>query len=89
MNFKDLPSKSIHGNGVQYIAKFNNMYGASIVNHSFSYGGDKGLWELAVIKFIEDDNWRITYNTHITDDVLGHLTDEEVNNVLVEISNLT
>jgi hypothetical protein len=52
-NFKELPSNSIN-NGIQYIFKADNGYGASIVQHDFSYGGKKGLWELAVTKYDED-----------------------------------
>jgi len=83
MNFQSLPSKSIHG-GVQYIAKFNNGYGASVVRHSFSYGNQQGFWELAVL----DSDGDITYDTPITDDVLGYLTEEDVENTLNKIKTL-
>jgi len=82
MNFETLPSNPIHG-GVQYLFKADNGYGASIVRHSFSYGGPQGLWELAVLK-----GEHLCYDTDITDDVLGYLTEEEVNNLLVRIANL-
>lgn len=92
IDFKKLPSNSIHGDGIQYIFKADNGYGASIVQHDFSYGANKGLWELAVIKYdklIEDEiSWDICYSTPITDDVLGYLNDEEVNETLDKISKL-
>ena len=35
--------------GVQKLYSFPNGYGASVIKHKGSYGGDKGLWELAVL----------------------------------------
>lgn len=64
--------------------KFSNGYGASIVRHSFSYGGDKGLWELAVL----DKKGNLDYSTPITGDVIGWLTEEEVEELLDKISML-
>ena len=81
-NFKNLPSNPING-GIQYKTSFPNGYGASIVKHSFSYGGNSGLWELAVLK---DD--LLCYDTPITDDVLGYLSEEEVNELLDKIEAL-
>jgi hypothetical protein len=91
-NFKELPNNPING-GIQYIAKYPNNYGASIVQHSFSYGKDKGLWELAVIKYEPNEtnirNFNLDYTTPITNDVLGHLTESEVNELLDKIEALT
>lgn len=83
MEFKELPSRSING-GIGYTFKAANGYGASIVKHSFSYGGSIGLWELAVL----DSDGSICYDTAITNDVLGYLTDEEVNETLLKIAEL-
>jgi len=78
-NVKTYP---IH-DGVGKEFKFENGYGASIVKHSFSYGGKKGLWELAVLK-----DGELCYDTPITSDVIGHLNDPEVDRLLEEIKRL-
>ena len=79
--------RELHG-GVQKIFKFDNMYGASVVKHKYSYGGDAGLWELAVIKYQDEDKWHIVYDTEITDDVIGYLTDGDVCILLKQIKHL-
>lgn len=61
---------------------FPNGYGASVINDG--YGGDSGRFELAVLK---DD--RLTYETPITDDVLGWLTEDDVEKALDQIAALT
>jgi hypothetical protein len=38
----------------QKIYKFGNNYGASVVCSNFSYGGDKGLFEVAVLDLAGD-----------------------------------
>ena len=86
MSFKNLPSNQING-GIQYLAFYPNGYGASIVQHQFSYGGDRGLWELAIIEGNEDE-WDICYSTPITSDVLGHLSESEVDELLIKIEAL-
>lgn len=75
-------TKQING-GIQHVFKFDNNFGASVVQHAFSYGGKEGKWELAVRK-----NDEITYETPITNDVLGWLEWEEVLDTLWEISKL-
>ena len=77
----------MHG-GIQKIFKFDNMYGASVVKHKYSYGNELGLWELAVIKYYADDEWHIVYDTKITDDVIGNLTDDDVCFYLEQIKYL-
>ena len=79
---------SIHG-GTQKLYRFLNNYGASVVCHSFSYGREYGLWELAVVTFPDSTNFhRLCYDTPITSDVIGHLTETEVEKLLIEIESL-
>lgn len=70
--------------GTQHLFKFANGYGASVVRHQYSYGGDAGLWELAVL----DDGGNLTYKTPVTSDVLGRLTEAEVAEALDQIAAL-
>jgi hypothetical protein len=84
--FKTLPSNQIN-DGIQYLAFYPNGYGASIVQHKYSYGNDQGLWEVAVIKGTEED-WNICYDTPITSDVLGYLSEADVEDVLLQIEAL-
>ena len=74
--------------GTQVVYKFENGYGASVVCHEFSYGGDQGLKELAVLTFPDDERYELCYSTEITDDVLGYLSDEDVADLLVKIEAL-
>lgn len=73
--------------GPRKVYKFPNNYGASIIKNEWSYGGKDGLWEVGVI-FFDGDDYELTYSTPITSDVLGYLTDEEVENTLEQIKNL-
>ena len=75
--------------GTHEIYKFSNGYGASVVCNEFSYGGKEGLFELAVVGFARHtNNFEIRYDTRITNDVLGYLTEEEVEQTLDKIKNL-
>lgn len=85
-NIIDVIVRSLNG-GTQTLVFFSNGYGASVVRHRFSYGGDRGLFEIAVLAG-NADNWNITYDTHITDDVLGYLNDDDVKNTLQQIREL-
>ena len=83
----------------QRLYKFKNGYGASVVRHKHSYGGSKGLWELAVLKdmgkntqMYDDVKWLqtydICYDTPITNDVVGWLKNGDVFDTLVKIGEL-
>jgi hypothetical protein len=76
-------------NGMQLVFKFDNLFGLSIVCHSFSYGNNDGLFEVAVIKFTSNDEWNLTYNTDITDDVLGYQSKEDVLSLIERVMSLS
>jgi hypothetical protein len=83
--FKDLQFKQHRElNGVVARIAFDNGYGASVVKHQYSYGGDKGLYELAVL----DKDGELTYDTPITDDVIGYLREIDVTDVMQKIQQL-
>ena len=64
--------------------KFPNGYGASIVRGPYTYGGPDGLYELAVL----DTEGKLTYDTPVTGDVEGYLTEDNVMSLLKDISEL-
>lgn len=78
--------------GVQRLYRFENGYGASVVRHQGSYGGPKGLWEIAVIKWTERYgcvvDWDLCYSTPITKAVIGYLEEDQVNTILSFIEKL-
>lgn len=67
--------------------RFPNGFGVSIIRGSLSYGGQDGLFELAVLVF-DGHQGRITYDTPITDNVLGWLSPAEVTETCREIAAL-
>jgi hypothetical protein len=84
--------------GTQDIYRFENGYGASVVRHSYSYGGQEGLWELAVLRIeelAEDFTWHGLWNSELediapglTNDVHGYLTEDDVQELLDRIAGL-
>ena len=83
LNHKALEKQRPAQGGTQYIFSFDNGYGASVVNHSISYTNSDDEWELAVL----EDTY-LTYDTPITDDVIGHLEVDEVLTLLDKIERL-
>ena len=72
-----------HDSGVQALHKFANGYSASVIRTPHSYGGEEGLYELAVLR-----GNRLDYTTPVTDDVLGWLTKRDVTRALRAIEAL-
>lgn len=84
--FNDLKFKP-HPSGMGGIVsriKFDNGYGASVVQGPHTYGGEDGLYELAVL----DSNGDLTYDTPITSDVEGYLSEAQVTDLLTKIQQL-
>jgi len=82
-------ARPLENGAVQKIYRFANGYGASVVKGEHTYGGEEGLWELAVIIFAKgtDNNYtyELVYDTPITQDVEGNLNDDEVEKLLDQI----
>jgi len=74
--------------GMQIMFRFDNNYGISLVSNGFSYGNSSDEFEIAVIKFDGDNNFKICYSTDITDDVLGYQTKDDVIEVIEKVINL-
>jgi hypothetical protein len=84
--FKDLEfvEHPSHIGGVQARIQFENGHGASVVKTPYSYGGDRGLYELAVLK---DDE--LHYDNPVANgDVRGFLTEDAVTELLIQIQKL-
>lgn len=64
--------------------QFPNGYGASVIRHQFSYGGEEGLWELAIL----NRHGELYYRTPITRNVIGYLSESEVDEILRQIADL-
>lgn len=71
--------------GEQVIFRFENYYGASVVHHSGSYG-----LELAVLHYYgaKKDDWNLCYATPVSNDVLGHLSIDKLNDALKQLKEL-
>lgn len=63
---------------------FDNGFGVSVVSHTYSYGGKRGLYEIAVL----DKNGELTYDTPVTNDVIGNLSETGVTNIMKEVQEL-
>lgn len=74
--------------GPQAIFRFDNGYGASVIQNGMSYGREAGLWELAVLEFDADGEWNLCYDSGITDDVIGWQNADEIDALLKRIQEL-
>ncbi len=83
--FNDLEFKPHSNmNGIMSRITFENGYGASVVKGEYTYGGKEGLYELAIL----DSNGDLTYDTPVTSDVEGYLSEDEVTKLMEQIQKL-
>ena len=80
LDFKSHPI----GSGIQAQVKFENGYGASVIRTNFSYGSENDLYELAVIRL----DGSLVYDTPVTDDVEGYLSEDCITALLDQIEAL-
>jgi hypothetical protein len=85
--FKDLDFIKLNDGfmkGVQCRMMFENGYGVSVVSHTYSYGGKDNLFEVAILG--KDGN--LTYDTPVTNDVIGYLGPDDVTDVMKQVQEL-
>ena len=82
LDFKKLTDQFMYG--VQARMMFENGLGVSVVSHTYSYGGKDGLFEIAVL----DEDGDLTYNTPVTNDVIGYLNPDEVTEIMEQVQKL-
>jgi hypothetical protein len=70
--------------GVRSRMMFENGFGISVISHTGSYGGRDGLFEIAVL----DEDGDLTYNTSVTNDVIGYLNPDEVTEIMEQVQSL-
>ena len=63
---------------------FDNGYGASVIIGPHTYGGEDGLYELGVL----GKDKKLTYDTPVTSDVEGYLSEAQVTDLLIKIQQL-
>ena len=83
LQFKEHPRGAVYGGIISRII-FDNGYGATIVQGPHTYGGTDGLYELAVL----GKNDEISYDTPVTGDVEGYLSEAQVTDLLIKIQQL-
>ncbi len=81
--FKDLVFITNALNGRSATINFRNGYGASVITGHGSYTSAESPYEIAVL--YKDD---ITYNSPITNDIIGFLKEHEVTEIMAKIKNL-
>jgi len=84
MTFKELKFEDLEHRGIQAWATFRNGFEVSIVKHQFSYGGEKGLYEIGVF----DAAGSMCDPCEWGDDVKGWLNESDVEHWLNYIKRL-
>lgn len=70
-------------NSTQYIVKFGNGNGLSIIRHASSYGGKDGLWEVMLL----DAEGEPLYGEFEDGDcIIGWLTDEALKSLILDLN---
>jgi hypothetical protein len=68
---------------------FDNNYAVSVIRGPYTHGGNKGLYELAVLYMAPDSNEsELVYDTPVTNDVEGHLTPSDVTRLMKQVEAL-
>ena len=72
----------------QCVLQFGDQHQLSIISGDGAYGGDKGLYEIAI--FVNGEFGSLPgINEHVNDDVMGYLTEADVGAIIKKMYFLT
>lgn len=75
--------------GIHASKAFPNGFAVSVIRGSQSYGGPEGLFEVAILRVVQGGPaYEIAYDTGLTDDVIGHLDEDGVSEVMKRVQDL-
>ena len=84
----EMIEKADYPGGYQCVLDFGDHHQLSIISGKGAYGGEQGLYEIAV--FINGEFGSLPgINEHVEDDVMGHLTADEVSAIIKKMYLLT
>ena len=87
MKFAKLKFEKLY-DGVQSIIKFGK-YEMSVVSHSMSYGGKKGMYEIAIFDVDGKSQVELPGITREGDTVQGFLCEEGLNVIFKKMTSIT
>jgi hypothetical protein len=87
MKFEKLKFEKLY-DGVQAIIKFGK-YEMSVVSHSMSYGGKKGMYEIAIFDVDGKSQVELPGITREGDTVQGFLCEEGLNVIFKKMTSIT
>ncbi len=82
-NLKFTKHSNSWGFDTQATMEFKNGYGVSVITGNSAYGSGNSPYEVAVLY-----KGALTYNTPITDDVIGHNTKRDVTEIMKKVQLL-
>ena len=86
--FKDIPL-ILEDSCVKGQIIFDNNWGVSILMGPFTKGGLVGKYELTILNWIPEKNFSVaSYNNPISNDSIGHLSQEEIDVLMKQIQEL-
>lgn len=72
----------LDSHNIQYIFRFANNLGASVIKSSFSYGSEEDLWEFAPVTFEEDGTFKVCGET------VGFCQDSRIRVLLEDVKSM-
>jgi len=84
----EMIEKADFADAYQCLLDFGEHHQLSIISGKGAYGGDRGLYEIAI--FINEEFASLPgINDHVEDDVLGYLTETDVDAIIKKMYLIT